>query len=100
MNDYPGKFKLCNELIEILSIENIFYNYESLKKILNNLLKTSGKTNKILPYKLQIYLKEDKIVNFDYLLKVIVNHYIEPLSNLSYDYNYYSYHQKPNYNLI
>lgn len=95
MTEYPLKFKLSNELIEILCIENIFYNYESLKKILNATLKTIGKTDKILPYRLQTYLKEDKIVNFLYLLKVIINHYIEPLSNLNYE--YYSYYERPNY---
>lgn len=89
------KFKLCNELLEILNIENVYYTNYTLRKALNPILKTVNKENKILPNKLQNYLKEDRIVNFDYLIKIIMNHYIEPFTNFSYD--YCSYYQKPNY---
>ena len=89
------QFKLCNKLIEILDVENKLYTHNSLRSILNTKLKTVNKYNKILPILLQEYLKEDKIINFDYLLRIIITHYIEYIYNINFD--YYSYKQKPNY---
>lgn len=95
MNTKVEQFKLHDKLIEILDIENKIYNMNSLKSILNTKLKTVNKYNKFLPLRLQEYLKEDKIVNFDYLLKIILIHYSEHIYNINFD--YYSYRQKPNY---
>lgn len=92
---------LSDELLNIMNLPNIVYTRESLKKRLisklhKNLLKNN---NYYLPVELKTLLNEySENINMDKLINIIIlkcnKNPIEP------EYDYYSYDQKPNYNLI
>lgn len=96
MNNY---IKLNNELLHIMDIPDILYSRQSLRKVLIKKLTKKTYESYYIPNELQTFLNEStNYMQLEHLISIIISNYSENTDKPNCD--YYSYDQKPNYNLI
>jgi hypothetical protein len=99
MGSTDKSYKLNKTILNILDIEDRFYNNVLLRKALTTKLKVSNRklNTYYLTKELQVLFNEDNnfTVNIDTLVSIIVNSYSE---NINYpDCQFYSYNQSATY---
>jgi hypothetical protein len=92
--------QLNKELLHIIKIPDVLYTVPTLKKAL---LKKLNKKKTIVEYyisiELQTFLNEpNNYIGMENLINTIIMNYSQNLNRPNYD--YYSYDQKPNYDLL
>lgn len=91
--------QINKELLHIMQIPDILYTKQTLKKILIKKLTKKSFNIYFMSNNLQTFLNEtNNYIEIEYLINIIIKNYSQNLNNPNYD--YYSYDQKPNYNLI
>lgn len=91
--------KLNKEFLHIIKIPDILYSKQGLRKAL--MKKLSKKTYEVyyIPNELQTFLNEPvDYIQLEQLIRIIISNYNENTDKPTGD--YYSYDQKPNYNLV
>ena len=91
--------KLNKELLHIIKIPDILYSMYGLRKALMKKLNKKTYGSYYISNELQTFLNESKdYVLLEQLISIIILNYSENTDKPTSD--YYSYDQKPNYNLV
>lgn len=94
-----NNIQLNKELLHILQISDILYSRSALMITLSKKLKKKGLSKYYISIELQTFLHAPyNHINLYTLMDIIIKNYT---NNINYpNYDYYSYDQKPNYNLL
>ena len=94
-----NNIQLNKELLHIIKIPDILYSIQGLRKALMKKLNKKTFGFYYIPIELQNFINEpNDYINLEQLINIIITNYSETADKPSCD--YYSYDQKPNYDLI
>jgi len=94
-----NNIQLNKELLHIIKIPDILYSLHGLRKALAKKLTKKTIGSYYIPIELKNFINEpNDYINLEQLINIIITNFSETTDKPNSD--YFSYDQKPNYNLI